>query len=723
MTGHAARRDSGPRRRTRALVLISLMAAGFGGSRSEQDRLAVSQNRPPTSDAGGDRVVTTLDRSITLVGKPQDLDGTVRRVEWIQRDGPPAQLLGTSTNRLTIVRPPTGLYRFEFVVEDDKGVTASDDVLVFSVSGEQQAEVTGVKRKWHKVTTTFSGVQGMETGNPVVFRDNRLFVYFLHPESGTSYRIPGYFAADGDAAETSASSGDRWRAHFSPNKEGTWHYWAQFQTGTDVAVELDFVAGTSAGFDGAHGSFEVRRSNKTGRDFRGKGWLQYVGEHYLRFAGSGESFVKGAANSPENFLAYAEFDNTTATHQYAPHAADYDLFGGPTWQGEKGRNIFGALNYLADRGMNAVYFLTMNVNGDGNDVWPWVLPFQLARYDCSKLDQWERVFQHMTRIGLMLHVVLQETENDHLLDDGELGFFRKLYFRELIARFAHHPALTWNLGEETSNTIEQLLDYEEYIHELDIYNHLIVVHTFNNDKDDVYVPLLEEGALGGASLQMSNIEFTGDQTLRWVEQSAEDGKPWVVTLDEFGPATDGVVPDSVDFDHEVPRLEALWGNLMNGGAGAEWYFGYQYPNDDLDCEDWRSRDNMWRLTHIALDFFQSHVPFWEMFPDHSLITGSANLCLAHPGQAYVVHLRSQVTDRELNLQSFSDQEFEIYWYDPRNGGPLQRGSKLTVQGEGRQAIGAPPSDWDQDWVGLITLPEIAQEEGPPELDRVFPASK
>ena len=33
-------------------------------------------------------------------------------------------------------------------------------------------------------------------------------------------------------------------------------------------------------------------------------------------------------------------------------------------------------------------------------------------------------------------------------DNGDLGPQRKLYYRELIARFGHHLALNWNLGEE-----------------------------------------------------------------------------------------------------------------------------------------------------------------------------------------------------------------------------------------------------------------------------------
>ena len=71
--------------------------------------------------------------------------------------------------------------------------------------------------------------------------------------------------------------------------------------------------------------------------------------------------------------------------------------------------------------------------------------------DVSKLDQWEIVFAHGTEKGMFLHFKTMETENEMLLDDGDLGRERKLYYRELIARYAHHPALNWNLGEEINN--------------------------------------------------------------------------------------------------------------------------------------------------------------------------------------------------------------------------------------------------------------------------------
>jgi len=34
-------------------------------------------------------------------------------------------------------------------------------------------------------------------------------------------------------------------------------------------------------------------------------------------------FLKGGADSPENFLGYFEFDQTPPSHKYQPHAADW----------------------------------------------------------------------------------------------------------------------------------------------------------------------------------------------------------------------------------------------------------------------------------------------------------------------------------------------------------------------------------------------------------------
>ena len=52
---------------------------------------------------------------------------------------------------------------------------------------------------------------------------------------------------------------------------------------------------------------------------------------------------------------------------------------------------------------------------------------------------------------------------------------------------------------------------------------------------------------------------------------------------------------------------------MGGGAGCEYYFGYQFAENDLVCEDWRSRDQSWDYCRIAIGFFHDNeIPFWEM---------------------------------------------------------------------------------------------------------------
>jgi hypothetical protein len=571
--------------------------------------------------------------------------------------------------------------------------------------------VSGELRQWHRVTIAFAGPETAETADPNPFRDFRLTVRFSN--RGESRVVPGYFAADGNAGETGAQQGNCWRVRFTPDRVGQWTYRASFRTGEDVALSPQADAGRPAAFDGASGSFTVGPSDKAGRDLRGKGMLRYVGRRYLEFAGTGEPLIKGGADSPENFLAYADFDGTyrgekggrkarqgeampAGPHRYQPHVADWHE-GDPTWRGGRGKGMIGALNYLASKGMNSVYFLTMNVAGDGNDVWPWIDPATRDRFDCSKLDQWEIVFSHMDRQGILLHVITQETENDQLLDGGDLGPQRRLYYRELVARFAHHPAVVWNLGEENTNTDKQRAEFCRYIRGLDAYAHPIVCHTFPGKYDAVYTPLLGNPDFEGPSLQMGNPKLTHAETLKWVGRSAEAGRPWFVCLDEIGPANTGVKPDKDDPDHDEVRKHALWGNLMAGGAGCEWYFGYRFANNDLNCEDWRSRDRMWDQTRYALEFFHEHLPFVRMQPADELVSDGSGWCLARPGEVYAVYL-PEGGAAELKL---ADGTYSVRWFDPRHGGPLRDGTVTSLTGPGARSIGRPPDEMSGDWVVLV----------------------
>ncbi|HPC96417.1 MAG TPA: DUF5060 domain-containing protein [Sedimentisphaerales bacterium] len=570
------------------------------------------------------------------------------------------------------------------------------------------AVVAGPLMQWHAVTLTFEGPQTNEIADPNPFLDYRLNVTFSRWDR--RYVVPGYYAADGDAANTGANSGNRWRVHFVPDEVGLWTYTVSFRTGPAVALMTDPNVGTPAAFDGVTGTFVVNASDKLAPDLRAKGLLRYTGARYLQFAQTGEYFIKAGADSPENFLAYADFDDTYDTeelrregeatgpefiHRYEPHVQDWRE-GDPTWKDGKGKAIIGALNYLASKGMNSVYFLTYNVDGgDGKDVWPWVVPGDKMRFDCSKLDQWDIVFSHMDRLGLMLHVVTQETENDQALDAGELGPQRKLYYRELIARFGHHLALVWNLGEENTNTDAQRKAFCKYIRDIDPYDHPIVCHTYPGKYDEVYTPLLGFPDFEGPSLQTND---THAQTLKWLDASKEAGRQWFVCLDEIGPAHMGVKPDNDDYAHDEVRKKHLWANLMAGGAGVEWYFGYQFAHNDLNCESWRSREHMWNLTRYAVEFIRD-LPFARMVHHDELTSAEDDYCFAEPGTVYAIYLPSGgTTDLDLGTATGA---FRIRWFNPREGGPLQVGTLAMTSGPGLVNIGQPALDTDKDWVALI----------------------
>ncbi len=585
----------------------------------------------------------------------------------------------------------------EFAVVEDEEEEQEDEV-------EEPPVITvaldGDFKQWHPVTLTVDGVETSESDAVNPFLDYRFEVTFT--QDGRSFRVPGYFAADGDAAESSASAGNKWRAHFNPDNTGTWTYEITFRTGNNIAVNLD-ADGTPTMYEGITGNFEIEASNKSGRDHRGKGMLRYVDQHYLQFD-NGEYFLKGGANSPENFLAYAGFDSTYSVKgvhpikQYAAHVADWKM-GDPAWQNGKGKGIIGALNYLSDAGMNAVYFLTMNVDGDGQDVWPWTSHTERTRFDVSKLDQWNVVFDHMDRKGIMLHVQLQETENEMLLDNGNLGTTRKLYYRELVARFGHHHALTWNLGEENDeNTDAQRKSFAAFLRELDVYNHPISIHTFPGQFDEVYEPLLGYEHFEGPSLQLHSMDSTYNETLKWYEASAEAGRPWVVTVDEFGPFQIGVTEDGPNSNHDDVRSLSLWPNLMAGGAGVEWYFGYETASHDLNNEDWRSRSTMWAYTRHALDFYQQHLPFSEMQPEINLTNQDTAYVFADSGNVYALYLPS-ADSVEVSLPA---GEYAAAWYNPRTGGALVSGSAPFVYGPGYRSVGTPPTDPAEDWVLLLT---------------------
>jgi hypothetical protein len=558
--------------------------------------------------------------------------------------------------------------------------------------------------KWHPLALDFSGTFANETDDsPNPFLDYRLQVTFTGPSNQT-YNVPGFFAGNGDGN----GSGAIWRVIFAPDETGEWQYTASFRSGTEVAVSLEPLAGTPTSFDGSSGNFTVTAPNCADDGFLGWGRLEYVNGHYFKFREGGH-WLKGGTNSPENFLAYEGFDNTWDQggsiigflHRYTPHVPHWQP-GDPNFvsadTGVDGKGIIGALNYLSSKNVNSIYFLPMNLGGDGQEVYPFVEPenthYNKTHYDISKLHQWGIVLDHAQRKNIALHFVLAETEpeNELWLDNGGLGVERKLFFRELIARYGHLLVAQWNLSEENDYPVVLLQEFAGYIQALDWANHPIAVHT-NTDYFGQYKALLGDGRFTSTSIQYTT-QYAGAHPEAWRIQSTAAGQPWILNMDENTQAL-------VTTNEPELRKNILYPVYFSGG-NIEWYAGYSLnpPDGDLLMEDFSKRQQMWDYTWYARKFMTENLPFWQMEPADELLVNesSEGEVFAQVGQVYALYLPKANSTGQLDLQNVSGT-FTMRWYDPRTGEFV--GGTRTVTGGGFVNLGQVPHSSAEDWVMLV----------------------
>lgn len=295
-----------------------------------------------------------------------------------------------------------------------------------------------------------------------------------------------------------------------------------------------------------------------------------------------------------------------------------------------------------------------------------------------------------------MHVVLQEIENDKLLDDGWMGSTRTLYYREILARFGHH-SMVINLGEENKNTVEQRRTHIDYLTKMDPYNHPIALHTF-------FENMYGEAGLDIASVQVYSPKNAGNWIQKYIANSLNSGRQWVVMMDENGHYSKGAPPDSVDPDQDDMRTQVLWPTLMAGGGGFEWYFGYSLAHNDLNAEDWRSRDRLWELSARAVQFMQS-LPFQSMNPCGKQLQGAGNsaMCFGSVAEATYALYFSATSGNfvpKLDLRQFGKQrKFIVQWFDP-SGSSTAFLQGVEINGGGWKDVGNPPNK-GADWVALI----------------------
>lgn len=587
------------------------------------------------------------------------------------------------------------------------------------------AEMEGVAKVNHPIALTFRGpTASAADDHPNPFLDLRLQVRFEGP-AGKTYDVPGFF------------DGDRWKVRFNPDSPGRWTYQASLRAGPAVAVDLAPEAGAAVALDGAAGTLDVADLDPAAPAFYRWGRLGYAGSRYLKFA-NGPYWIKGGCDEPENFLAYKGFVNTIPSHAYTPHEEDWRP-GDPDWGDGAGRAIIGAINSLASKHVNSLYFLTMNVGGDGKDVWPWIgSPDRNGapgddnlHFDVAKLAQWEVVFEHAQRKGIALHVVLNEAEeaNKRELDDGELGVERKLYYREMIARFGHHPALQWNLCEEYNIGgldlgADRVRAFAKYVRQVDPYDHPITVHSAGDPRKALAFTFGDPAFdLTSVQINQRRIDLITEDLLRATKAS---GRPLPIAMDEFtvdvGTNASHVPVD----DPTLQRKQKLWPTYLSGGS-IEFILQGLLKVDDFKTP---ARAAIWDQTWYARSFLES-LPFWEMEPDDALSRGAATIdvgvgkgvkspmgaqVLAKPGEVYAIGFPRAEPTGELDLRT-APGPFTLRWYNPRVGYFV--GDPIRVEGGAWASLGPPPVDPQEDWTALV---QRAERTGAPAGPFAFPGA-
>ncbi|MCU7547626.1 DUF5060 domain-containing protein [Chitinophagaceae bacterium LB-8] len=605
----------------------------------------------------------------------------------------PYALFGDNNGNYNSWTPSVGSYTLKatpYSATGGGGTAGTALTVNFQIVDNNGGVITGSLKKWQPITIDFTGPPSSQSSvSPNPFLDYKLQVTFSHAATSKTYNVPGFFDGDGKGG----ASGNCWRVRFNPDESGTWKYAISFRKGTNVAIDLNQLAGSPVSIDGATGNFTIAPADATAPGFLRHGRLEYSNGLYLKCQ-DGSYWIKGGTNSPENFIALP----------FSNHIIDWKS-GDPDWNNGQGKGIIGALNYLGSFNVNSIYFMPMNIGGDAQDTWPFAGPIVKSgssgndnvHYDINKLAKWEQIFSHAQKKGILLHFVLNEAEaaNKQELDNATLGKERKLFYRELIARFGHHNALVWNLCEEYNYQLpiqpSMIKSWAQYVLDVDPYNHPVTVHNYGNP-NTAWTPFLGDSRFSVTSFQYAgSTAGRGAEVESWRTKTSNAGRPLPICLDELRVTTTS--------NMIIQRKEILWPTYFSGGAGLEYYFG----SLDQSLQDFRPYEPLWTWTWYARKFMEENLPFWQMQPNDGLLTAESTAfgggqVFAKTGEVYAVYLPNASLGGTLNLTGVPGV-FQQRWYNPRTG--AFEGSMKTVTGGGNINIGTAPSSNTEDWVVLL----------------------
>ncbi len=517
-------------------------------------------------------------------------------------------------------------------------LTAASLMSACTVSAATEPRTSDVPTfaKWAPIELRFKGPASRSRGEPNPFAI-RFGVTFTSPR-GIRYAVPGFYDGDGEGGP----DGRVWKVRFSADEVGVWRY------ASNASHDL---------LDDRRGSFRVLPVPDEAQGFRRWGRLEAVGTpqnriRYLKFR-DGPYWLKAGCDDPENFLGrFAHYDTLAKRKR--------------------------AVDYLAAHGINSLYILAHNIDGDHNDVWPWLgeTPSEAkrnaiagnVRFSIPRLSEWRLLFEYMQIRGVVPYLVLED-------DSAWKDYDHRRYYREMIARFGDLPAVVFNIGEEHNEnyTLAQALEWARVFKEIDPYGHPLAIHNVNTPVeayiDSPYVDLTSiqtgsPGRRGGLDIALSHNRIAVD----WISRCHKRGRRVLV----------------VGFDEGRPEEDrhSWWSAYLGGGV----WEAHILPPYDRPHRAW---EHVWKELGGARAFMES-LPFWQMHPRNDLVKQGRAFCLARPGAAYALYLP---TGGSVRIELQGGTSYDVDWWSPKQGWDGRFRYRRRVSGGLREFTAPSPGDW------------------------------
>ena len=498
----------------------------------------------------------------------------------------------------------------------------------------------GEYTQWSKIEISFNGPDSTANNpatNPFTVQVD---VTFKGPQNQT-YVVPAFYDGDGKGGST----GNIWKVRFSPDSAGDWSFVSSSPEPKLIMYTGKFKV-TSAPVPGAE---QIVDLSLLGRLVSGGG-------HYLRFS-SGKYWVKGGIDDPENFIG-AAIGN---------------------WDSKKA-----AIDYLSTKGVNSIYVITNNIDGDRNDSWPWLgeTPQKAKensdRFDIQKLQQWEDFFSYTQSKGIVLNIVLNDDSCWH-------GYNHDLYYREMVARFGYHPGIIWNIGEEANEIYSdaEQISLAAKMRSLDPFKHPVTVNRgspwpfIGNPNFDLTSVQVGDGSLDFTNEQLADLnQVVNDLRVK----SEVAGKSIPVMIDEIARVT-----QVNEVTRYKLRSQVLYPIYLAGGNYELHYYDAYYGTGTLTMQN---LEPMLTDMQFARHFLES-LPFEIMQPCNDMLPDKNVVCFGKAGDLYAIYL-PKGGGITIDLQSVPGS-YDASWFDPRTGTEKSIGS---ISGGKLVSLNAPDNlDW------------------------------